>query len=434
MKPRDSQEPVNTETKNDSQMSTTKQRRSLLVRQKHVDSVDIGMTRAVHLEDDDDEYKSPSDKPIFTIGDTPHSDPRVPTAEPRDPALPETSKTKQHPHMIRIHTKSEGDLMDPNEHHMHRAVETHIVKGFQNIRNASKNVLERTETILFEPEYDVHFGFTDYLSVVVSIVGFCLDLGSDISVAYFLSKEQDTHWWYIDILFYGTKSRKQPSREVLGPYCVIDKSGKKKKMGDTSSGSKVSTDATEATEKVDYRHLLIWEERDSAMLDMLHSMLGDAPQLVLQIYILIRRPPNTGDHSEFLEVVNIEIMRNGIPLVLVLVQTFSVASSLFSLSWSLASYSGALRFAIPEKKNLNMCGKLLQFMWKFFTVGVRVVAMALFASVYRGYLIVGIAGHWAIMSLWIFYQVTSVVLCDLENFKNFGSMKQRGMVQKFLAQ
>ena len=116
--------------------------------------------------------------------------------------------------------------------------------------------------------------------------------------------------------------QQQRERHVYGPYCVVDKSGATRHAYHKyNSIDKEQSSSTNLTSKarfaqalrrhedskdgisgqpVDYRNLFKWEQRDSAMLDMLHSLLGDAPQLVLQIYILIRRPP-TEDQTDLTE-------------------------------------------------------------------------------------------------------------------------------------
>ena len=43
---------------------------------------------------------------------------------------------------------------------------------------------------------------------------------------------------------------------------------------------------------MDYFNLLLHAERDASMLNLMQSFIQDAPQLVLQIYILAVRPPS----------------------------------------------------------------------------------------------------------------------------------------------
>lgn len=88
----------------------------------------------------------------------------------------------------------------------------------------------------------------------------------------------------------------------------------------------------------------------------------------------------------------------------------AIIASLFELSWSLSSYHRSLRRSVPDKKNMTHCGAFLQFIWRFFTIGSRIIAVALFTAEY-GYWICPIAiGHWGIMTIWIMHQGTR--FCD----------------------
>jgi hypothetical protein len=51
--------------------------------------------------------------------------------------------------------------------------------------------------MFLEPEYEVEFGKAEYVAVFISIASFLFDLGSDISVAYLLWKEENTYWWFL---------------------------------------------------------------------------------------------------------------------------------------------------------------------------------------------------------------------------------------------
>lgn len=64
---------------------------------------------------------------------------------------------------------------------------------------------------------------------------------------------------------------------IQGPYCPWPKK------------------QTELKKQVDYYNLLLHEERDISILELMHSFMQDAPQLILQIYILAKRPPSVGN-------------------------------------------------------------------------------------------------------------------------------------------
>uniref|UniRef100_A0A8C6ULW4 XK-related protein n=1 Tax=Neogobius melanostomus TaxID=47308 RepID=A0A8C6ULW4_9GOBI len=95
---------------------------------------------------------------------------------------------------------------------------------------------------------------------------------------------------------------------------------------------------------------MVYEFADVSMLHLLATFLESAPQLVLQLCIIIQT------HK------------------LMAVQGMTAAASLVSLAWALASYQKALY--------LGVC---IQFCWHFFTMAARVVTFALFASVFQLY-------------------------------------------------
>lgn len=89
---------------------------------------------------------------------------------------------------------------------------------------------------------------------------------------------------YFDLLYYGLKSRKSRLQRVniQGPYCPWPKK------------------KDELKKQVDYYNLLLVEERDIAILDLMQSFMQDAPQLILQLYILARRPPVANTEYDYI--------------------------------------------------------------------------------------------------------------------------------------
>lgn len=52
--------------------------------------------------------------------------------------------------------------------------------------------------------------------------------------------------------------------------------------------------------QVEYYNLLLHEERDIAILELMHSFMQDAPQLILQLYILAKRPPQSTTGNDYI--------------------------------------------------------------------------------------------------------------------------------------
>ncbi|XP_070555145.1 XK-related protein 6-like [Ptychodera flava] len=127
---------------------------------------------------------------------------------------------------------------------------------------------------------------------------------------------------------------------------------------------------------------MVCEYRDVTMLRLLEAFMESAPQLVLQLYIMSRL-----NEAHWLTVT-------------------SACVSLVSLSWSLAAYHKALRESRDDKENINYGGVALQILWRLFTVAARVIALALFASVYLWAVFVIVFVHWLGMTMWLIVQKT----------------------------
>ncbi|CAL9689414.1 unnamed protein product [Knipowitschia caucasica] len=122
---------------------------------------------------------------------------------------------------------------------------------------------------------------------------------------------------------------------------------------------------------------MLYEFADVSMLHLLATFLESAPQLVLQLCIIIQ--------THRLQAV----------------QGMTAAASLVSLAWSLASYQKALRESRQDKRSMSYVGVTLQFCWHFFTMAARVITFALFASVFQLYFGLFIVLHWCVMTFWI---------------------------------
>lgn len=203
---------------------------------------------------------------------------------------------------------------------------------------------------------------------------------------------------YIDLLYYGIKSRKSRLQRVniQGPYCPWPKQ------------------QAELKKQVDYYNLLLHEERDISILELMHSFMQDAPQLILQLYILAKRPPESKSENDYIITGKLHNLSNFqlwamnqffIASATVLVQSFSSLTSLLSLAWSLTCYQRTLRYAMPDKPQMSVGGSATLFSWHTCQVAARVLALALFANAYKQEVFIVLGGHWALMTIWILAQV-----------------------------
>ncbi|XP_077367952.1 XK-related protein 7-like [Festucalex cinctus] len=135
---------------------------------------------------------------------------------------------------------------------------------------------------------------------------------------------------------------------------------------------------------------LMFESADITMLRLLEAFLKSAPQLVLQLSIMI--------HGNAV-----------LPL-----QGLSASASLVSLAWMIASYQKVLRDSRDDKLPMSYKAVVAQILWHLFTIGARTVAFALFASVFQLYFGIFIVSHWCIMTFWIIQGETDFCMSKWE--------------------
>ena len=98
--------------------------------------------------------------------------------------------------------------------------------------------------------------------------------------------------------------------------------------------------------------------------------------------------------------------------VSVVLQFMSLYSSLVTLCMSLVSFQKALRQSQGAKAKLGNCGMLGQLLWRLFTIGTRVVALAMFAHYYKWWVFIVCAGHYVVMFVWISQQRTRYCMME----------------------
>ncbi|KAM3872440.1 XK-related protein 7 [Diretmus argenteus] len=135
---------------------------------------------------------------------------------------------------------------------------------------------------------------------------------------------------------------------------------------------------------------VMFESADISMLRLLESFLKSAPQLVLQLSIMIQAG---------------EVL----PL-----QGLSASASLMSLAWMIASYQKVLRDSRDDKLPMTYKAVIVQILWHLFTIGARTLAFALFASVFQLYFGIFIVAHWCIMTFWIIQGETDFCMSKWE--------------------
>ncbi|KAL2098831.1 hypothetical protein ACEWY4_005311 [Coilia grayii] len=135
---------------------------------------------------------------------------------------------------------------------------------------------------------------------------------------------------------------------------------------------------------------MMYEYADVNMLRLLETFLESAPQLVLQLSIMIQK-----NRAETLQCV-------------------SSVASLMSLAWVLASYHKLLRDSRDDKKSMSYRGALVHIFWRLFTISSRVLSFALFASIFHIYFGIFVVVHWCAMAFWIVHGGTDFCMSKWE--------------------
>lgn len=143
-------------------------------------------------------------------------------------------------------------------------------------------------------------------------------------------------------------------------------------------------------ERCHFHWQMMFESTDINMLRLLETFLKSAPQLVLQLSIMIQRN-------------QVE------PL-----QGLSASASLVALAWVIASYQKVLRDSRDDKMSLSYKAVIIQILWHLFTIGARTIAFALFVSVFQLYFGIFIVTHWCIMTFWIIQGETDFCMSKWE--------------------
>ena len=203
----------------------------------------------------------------------------------------------------------------------------------------------------------------------------------------------------------------------------------------------------------------MFESADISMLRLLESFLKSAPQLVLQLSIMIQASqvlPLQGEWPQSDQSPHQSITRPrptlcmmshfnqaateqrnvfsccakwfdinpralfilskllNFPLPSVSPSGLSASASLMSLAWMIASYQKVLRDSRDDKLPMTYKAVIVQILWHLFTIGARTLAFALFASVFQLYFGIFIVAHWCIMTFWIIQGETDFCMSKWE--------------------
>ncbi|GAB6033201.1 hypothetical protein CHUAL_012807 [Chamberlinius hualienensis] len=266
------------------------------------------------------------------------------------------------------------------------------------------------------------YGFWDGVCVFISLCTYIFDQVTDVMVAvYFFNKAMYWYFgltlafvivpsitmtvfsltWYIQDYKEGVRppgSRLQWTLRAIGLF--LNCGPILRYFESFCYGCQLNKSNHKADLKETYFYIMIYEDTDASLLRLFECFMESAPQLVLQIYILV-----LGEIPETLQD----------PLKISL-QGLSIMSSLISLSWAIASYNRSLRMSLDKKMKLNWAATIFQFMWRFCSISSRVLSLALFASYFKVYVFVVCGIHWGVMTFWIIWQKTEFCKRRWEEF------------------
>ncbi|CAH8642366.1 unnamed protein product [Schistosoma margrebowiei] len=138
-----------------------------------------------------------------------------------------------------------------------------------------------------------------------------------------------------------------------------------------------------------YTQLMLYEDADCAMLRLIECFTESAPQLLLQLYIILTQSYPA-------------------PKFQMTAQFVSCVFSWLSLAWSLTYYQTALRSSRIEKGNIQTLGIIFFFFWKAGVLASRLLALGILASVVRGFwFVIALGVHWLLASGWLITRGTT---------------------------
>ncbi|XP_042893868.1 cell death abnormality protein 8-like [Penaeus japonicus] len=199
---------------------------------------------------------------------------------------------------------------------------------------------------------------------------------------------------YLDLLYYGYKSRRK-GQVCSEARAMPEQHPDKFSLPVDRFKHKHGAACGHATDSPNYQKLWIHAERDAANVDLLASLLQDAPQLILQLYIMAQTVPAQALQGEISQTLMFQIL--------------SVAASLVAMSWSVSSFSRSTRLSEPTMGNLSPAGLLVLTLAHFCSIAPQVMCFALFSTKYMIIFVVVISCHWLAAS---FFVIVQVVCCS----------------------
>nr|XP_045598317.1 XK-related protein 6-like isoform X1 [Procambarus clarkii] len=269
------------------------------------------------------------------------------------------------------------------------------------------------------PPNNYIYRWIDGLFVVGGMITFFVDWGFDILTAYTHWKHNDVIWFTLTVIFIGVPSlvmtvvslhwyikdgdnpdvpKASMVRWVVRIIVLLFQLGPVLRYFDALyHGIKSRRYWKEGDKKQQraYYTLMLYEDSDGVFLRLFECFMEAAPQLVLQLYILTQKPESVEYNRKWQYVLSL-----------------GCVTSLVSLAWGMTAYARGSRFTNQEKNNISKLGTCVLFLWQSFSIGARVIALVLFASKFRLYVLVVCLGHWIFMAVWLISRRSFSKVCS----------------------
>jgi len=331
---------------------------------------------------------------------------------------------------------------------------------------ASKTSIDETDAL---PE-SLRYNWFDLMCTLISVLTYLADLSMDCIIAYYFyhlsSAHGIHHYWYFGLTVFFIV---MPSLTMTGfsfrwylmdndnpqlprvsiwrwllrlivlvlqvapvlryfdsmRYGILSRVAKYREEKATDPAEKEH----QRRERVKWYTLMVYEDADATLLRLYESFMESAPQLVLQIYILLKDPQagkvfpvktdavaGGAEHPSWESEDPVDISVGVNPYLKLSLLAISVTCSLISLAWSLVVYHRSLRYTYPHKNNISLVGTLFQFLWHFCSITARVLALSLFATAMPLWIGPLCAAHWLVMASWVIFQRTTACNTQCEEF------------------
>nr|XP_005306902.1 XK-related protein 8 [Chrysemys picta bellii] len=135
------------------------------------------------------------------------------------------------------------------------------------------------------------------------------------------------------------------------------------------------------------RGYAVFLSHDISMLRLFETFLESTPQLTLALSIVL--------HTNKVE----------------LFQGLGICTASLCVAWSLLDYHQSLRCFLLDKHELGPLSSTIYFLWNFLLLCPRVLAVALFATLFPSYIGLHFLGIWTAMLLWVWLQDTAFMEC-----------------------